>query len=121
MSSSKRQDSTLTCSSLSFFSTASPPIVAPSFLREANHFCETLYLRATPHFSFATSTMKGILSDRILGRELDGSASRYGNIRAIYGDKSWIKDLDIVNELDGHSGCVNALRYVLSMAVSNSH
>ena len=49
--------------------------------------------------------------DRILRRELGGTSS-YSAINGIYGDKRWIDDLDIVNELGGHSGCVNALRYV---------
>ena len=54
--------------------------------------------------------MKLTLQDRLLRRDL-GNRSRYSSIKGIYGDKSWIGDLDIVNELGGHSGCVNALRY----------
>jgi DDB1- and CUL4-associated factor 6 len=50
------------------------------------------------------------LYDRILRREL-GNATPSSTIRGLYGDKRWVQDLDIVNELDGHSGCVNALRY----------
>lgn len=53
--------------------------------------------------------MKDSLNDRLFRREIDIPIKRYNNIRAIYGDPQWIKDLDIVNELDGHSGCVNAL------------
>lgn len=53
--------------------------------------------------------MKLTLQDRLVRRQL-GSASRYSKIKGIYGDRRWIHDLDIVNELDGHSGCVNALR-----------
>ncbi|KAL2357265.1 WD repeat-containing protein [Cryomyces antarcticus] len=48
------------------------------------------------------------LYDRLLKREL-GSDGRYSKIHGIYGDKQWNRDLDIVNELGGHSGCVNAL------------
>ncbi|KAL2353606.1 hypothetical protein BJ546DRAFT_950411 [Cryomyces antarcticus] len=48
------------------------------------------------------------LYDRLLKREL-GSDGRYSKIHGIYGDKQWTRDLDIVNELGGHSGCVNAL------------
>lgn len=55
--------------------------------------------------------MKLTLDDRLLRREL-GEASSYSKIKGIYGDRKWIKDLDIVNELVGHSGCVNALRLV---------
>ena len=54
--------------------------------------------------------MKFTLQDRLLRREL-GDRSRYSNFRGIYGDRTWVDDLDIVNELGGHSGCVNALRY----------
>lgn len=53
--------------------------------------------------------MKNSLYDRIWRREL-GEASPYADIRGIYGSKEWIDDLDIVNELGGHTGCVNALR-----------
>ena len=50
------------------------------------------------------------LQTRLLGRELDVS-STFSNVKGIYGDKTWVSDLDIVNELGGHTGCVNALRY----------
>ncbi|KAI4725051.1 WD40 repeat-like protein [Aureobasidium sp. EXF-10728] len=55
--------------------------------------------------------MRDTLSDRLLRRELQDSAGRSRKVRSIYGDKNWIRDLDIVNELDGHSGCVNALSW----------
>ena len=55
--------------------------------------------------------MRPNLQDRLLRREI-GDKSSYSTIRGVYGDKSWINDLDIVNELGGHSGCVNALRQV---------
>jgi hypothetical protein len=57
--------------------------------------------------------MRDSLSDRLLRRELQDSAGRSRKVRSIYGDKNWIRDLDIVNELDGHSGCVNALRFAM--------
>ena len=47
---------------------------------------------------------------RLLKREV-GYFPRTSSIWGVYGDKTWINDLDIVNELGGHSGCVNALRY----------
>lgn len=53
--------------------------------------------------------MKLTLQDRLLRREL-GNTARYSAVKGIYGDRSWVDDLDIVNELGGHSGCVNALR-----------
>lgn len=53
--------------------------------------------------------MKFTLQDRLLRREL-GDTSRYSDVKGLYGDKAWIDNLDIVNELGGHSGCVNALR-----------
>ena len=56
--------------------------------------------------------MKFTLQDRLLRRDL-GCTSRYSSIKGIYGDKNWVDELDIVNELGGHSGCVNALRYTV--------
>jgi nuclear receptor interaction protein len=53
------------------------------------------------------------LYDRIWRREA-GGFSTAANIRGLYGSKEWVGDLDIVNELGGHTGCVNALRYVLT-------
>lgn len=53
--------------------------------------------------------MRDSLYDRIWRREA-GEASPYVDIRGIYGSKEWVNDLDIVNELGGHTGCVNALR-----------
>lgn len=53
--------------------------------------------------------MKPTLQDRIFRREL-GHTSRFSAISGLYGDRGWVDDLDIVNELGGHSGCVNALR-----------
>lgn len=54
--------------------------------------------------------MKLTLPTRLLERE-QGEGSRHSTVRTIYGDRAWASDLDIVNELGGHSGCVNALRY----------
>lgn len=56
------------------------------------------------------SMWKSSLHDRLLRREL-GDRSSYSGIKGIYGSSEWIDDLDIVNELGGHTGCVNALRY----------
>ncbi|KAL8942590.1 MAG: hypothetical protein Q9216_001572 [Gyalolechia sp. 2 TL-2023] len=50
------------------------------------------------------------MTDRLLWREL-GHLSRDANIRGLYGDRASVQDLDIVNELGGHSGCVNALSW----------
>lgn len=55
--------------------------------------------------------MKSALYNRLLWRE-QGDITPYSGIRGMYGDKTWIDDMDIVNELGGHTGCVNALRYV---------
>lgn len=52
--------------------------------------------------------------DRLLKREVGHQRRTYTDIRGIYGDKHWIDDLDIVNELEGHNGCVNALRYAFT-------
>ena len=54
--------------------------------------------------------MKYTVYDRLLRREL-GLRKSYCNIAGIYGDKKFIDDLDIINELGSHSGCVNALWY----------
>ncbi|EAA66160.1 hypothetical protein AN0287.2 [Aspergillus nidulans FGSC A4] len=50
------------------------------------------------------------LYDRIWLREAGGGSTK-ANIRGIYGSKEWVNDLDIVNELGGHTGCVNALSW----------
>ena len=53
--------------------------------------------------------MKHTVYDRLLRREV-GDRKRYSSVRGIYGDRHWVEDMDIVNELEGHNGCVNALR-----------
>ncbi|THW52606.1 WD40 repeat-like protein [Aureobasidium pullulans] len=55
--------------------------------------------------------MRDSLSDRLLRRELQDSAGPSRKVKSIYGDKNWVRDLDIVNELHGHAGCVNALSW----------
>jgi nuclear receptor interaction protein len=55
--------------------------------------------------------MKLTLQDRLLQREVTADRRRYSRIRGFYGDSQFIEDLDIVNELEGHSGCVNALNW----------
>ncbi|EFR02981.1 hypothetical protein MGYG_09105 [Nannizzia gypsea CBS 118893] len=54
--------------------------------------------------------MKLSLHKRILLRE-QGDNTLDTSIRGFYGDKAWIDDLDIVNVLGGHNGCVNALSW----------
>lgn len=54
--------------------------------------------------------MKNGIHERLFHREL-GGPRRNCSVKAIYGDKTWVKDLDIINELEGHSGCVNALSW----------
>lgn len=48
------------------------------------------------------------LPERLLWREQTGR-SQVASTAALYGSRAWVDDLDIVNELGGHSGCVNAL------------
>jgi len=55
--------------------------------------------------------MKLTLQDRLLSREI-GERGRYSRISGLYGDSHFVDNLDIVNELKGHSGCVNAVRLV---------
>ncbi|KAF2022189.1 WD40 repeat-like protein [Aaosphaeria arxii CBS 175.79] len=57
--------------------------------------------------------MKNTIYDRLLRREL-GSLDHYPSVRGVYGDRRWIDELDIVNELEGHHGCVNALSWSTS-------
>jgi nuclear receptor interaction protein len=59
--------------------------------------------------------MKYTVYDRLLKREVGQQPRKYSDIRSIYGDRKWINDLDIVNELEGHNGCVNALRYAIAL------
>ncbi|ETI20284.1 hypothetical protein G647_08318 [Cladophialophora carrionii CBS 160.54] len=47
---------------------------------------------------------------QLLKRSL-GETRRHRSIKTLYGDKEWVQDLDIVNELGAHSGCVNALSW----------
>lgn len=55
------------------------------------------------------SAMKPSVHERLLRREF-GENTRVSSIRGLYGDRAWVNELDIVCELGGHSGCVNALR-----------
>lgn len=55
--------------------------------------------------------MKDTLSTKLLARELNCPGFRAPDYRKLWADRSLITDLDIVNELDGHSGCVNALSW----------
>jgi hypothetical protein len=61
--------------------------------------------------------MKPSLYDRILHREL-GFRPRSASLHGIYGAAEWMDSLDIVNELGGHTGCVNALRCVFRFSIS---
>lgn len=49
------------------------------------------------------------LDVKLLNRSL-GSRRSYRSVKPLYADRAWVDDLDIVNELGGHTGCVNALR-----------
>jgi nuclear receptor interaction protein len=62
--------------------------------------------------------MKYTVYDRLLQREVGHHRKKYTDIRGIYGDRQWVEDLDIVNELEGHNGCVNALRYAVLVQYS---
>lgn len=57
--------------------------------------------------------MKSSLYDKVFEREL-GYRPRNVSLKGLYGASEWIDDLDIVNELGGHTGCVNALTYVFN-------
>ncbi|KIX05382.1 uncharacterized protein Z518_06254 [Rhinocladiella mackenziei CBS 650.93] len=47
---------------------------------------------------------------RLLKRAL-GATRTNRSIKTLYGDKAWVEDLDIINELGAHTGCVNALSW----------
>lgn len=49
--------------------------------------------------------MKPTMTDRLLRREV----GRPSTFKSFYGDRSLVENLDIVQELGGHSGCVNTL------------
>ncbi|KAK8191560.1 WD and tetratricopeptide repeat-containing protein [Phyllosticta capitalensis] len=49
------------------------------------------------------------LYTKVLDREIGLRNTKYRRVHDLYGDKQFVRDLDIVNELSGHTGCVNAL------------
>ena len=55
--------------------------------------------------------MRDRFSEKLYHREITDIGARSKTYRKLYGDRRLIDDLDIVNELDGHSGCVNALSW----------
>ncbi|KAK5171714.1 uncharacterized protein LTR77_003350 [Saxophila tyrrhenica] len=55
--------------------------------------------------------MKDSLSKSLYEREISELPLRTKSHRKLYGDRRLVENLDIVNELDGHSGCVNALSW----------
>ncbi|KUL85754.1 hypothetical protein ZTR_08457 [Talaromyces verruculosus] len=54
--------------------------------------------------------MKSSLYGRVFEREL-GYRPHNASLKGLYGASEWIDELDIVNELGGHTGCVNALSW----------
>ncbi|KAJ4357324.1 uncharacterized protein N0V89_001899 [Didymosphaeria variabile] len=66
--------------------------------------------------------MKYSLYDRLLEREVaTGRKKQYSSVLGLYGDRQWAQDMDIVNELEGHNGCVNALWYHIAPSGSDDH
>lgn len=55
--------------------------------------------------------MKDSLLSSLYSRELSDPAVRSRSYRKLYSSSSLINDLDITQELGGHSGCVNALSW----------
>lgn len=55
--------------------------------------------------------MKNTYLGKLHNREIGDVESRTKRYRQFYGDRSSVAALDIVNELSGHSGCVNALSW----------
>jgi nuclear receptor interaction protein len=58
--------------------------------------------------------MKDSLAGRLHTREVFDTAVRSHSHRKLYSTRSLINDLDITQELGGHSGCVNALSWTKS-------
>lgn len=56
----------------------------------------------------ASLDMNMTMHNRLFRRELAPQPGA-AKIRHFYGDRTWINRLDIVHQLDGHTGCVNAL------------
>lgn len=54
------------------------------------------------------------MQQRLLFRELHGNSKIASNPN-IYGSKKWVDDLDIIGELRGHDGCINALQCVVPL------
>lgn len=54
--------------------------------------------------------MKTTIDERLLRRSIGDYPRGRAKARDFYGDRAWVDDLDIINELGGHTGCVNALR-----------
>jgi nuclear receptor interaction protein len=54
--------------------------------------------------------MAGSSFDVSLLRRQIGDKRRHLSVKTLYGDRHWVDELDIINELGGHTGCVNALR-----------
>ena len=48
---------------------------------------------------------------KLLRRSL-AERKRDTSVKTLYADRSFVDQLDIINELGGHTGCVNALRCV---------
>ncbi len=55
--------------------------------------------------------MKDTFSKNLYHREITELPLRSKTYRKLYGHRRLVENLDIVNELDGHSGCVNALSW----------
>jgi nuclear receptor interaction protein len=51
----------------------------------------------------------GSLNDKLFYRELHGSHG-ISSTSGLYGSRRWVEDLDIIGELRGHDGCINALQ-----------
>ena len=56
--------------------------------------------------------MNSSLDGRLLSRRIGDHGQGKTRFRDLYGDRTWMEDMDIVNELGAHLGCVNALRSV---------
>lgn len=87
---------------------------ANNFFNEQTLFPDQLSTAKNSHGDLTTAvlpimTRSLTLNEELLYRQLHGNRG-VGAINKLYGAQRWVKDLDIIGELRGHDGCINALQ-----------
>ena len=86
-----------------------------SAFNEQTLFLDQPSTAKNPHGDLTTAATVTImtrpltLNEELLYRQLHGNRG-VGAINKLYGAERWVKDLDIIGELRGHEGCINALQ-----------